>query len=624
MSVLQVDGLTKFYGARTLFSGVGFGLARGQRAGLVGPNGAGKTTLLRLLAGLEEADGGVVALARGARLGYLSQDPVLPAGSVRAAALAARADLGELAARLRALEAQLAAGGAVLEEYGAVQAAFEAAGGYAWEHVADEVLAGLGFTPAEHDLDTGALSGGQRLRLALARLLLGEPDLLLLDEPTNHLDAAAVAWLEGWLPRFPGAVLVVSHDRYFLDRVCTDILELRDGSLTAYRGNYTAYVRQRAERETALAEAAERQAEERARLQAYVERYRAGNRARQAKSREKRLQRLAAEAVAAPRSGPTLRLRFLPRGSSGREVLVLDGVAMRWGGRELFGPFSAEVLRGERIGILGANGAGKTTLLRILGGEQEPSQGEVWWGAGTSVGLFRQDLGGLDDDQTVLDAVLAADPDLGLGAARDLLARFLFRGDAVFTRVGDLSGGERNRLTLCRLMLAGDNVLLLDEPTNHLDIPSREALETALLAFPGTLLLVTHDRYLLERVATRIWAIEAGRIRDVAGGYAAYLALREAAVEAAPSRPAAAAGPRARPQPVPARVDLAALEAAILAKEDEVAELERRLADPALYRSGAAAAAVAAYDAARAELAELYRRWEEGVARADANGRSRE
>ena len=622
MSVLQVQGLAKFFGARAVFQAVGFTLARGERAGLVGPNGAGKTTLLEILAGRSEPDGGTVSLARGTEVGYLTQDPELPAGALREAALRARPDISAAAARMAALEEAMAAGQDVLAEYAEAQHAFEHAGGYEWEHRVDEVLGGLGFGPADHAADLASLSGGQRLRAALACLLLREPDLLLLDEPTNHLDAAAVTWLEGWLPRFPGTALIVSHDRYFLDRVCSLIFELAGGALRAFRGNYTAYVRQREERVATAEEVGERLDAERAKLQAYIDRYRAGNRAKQAKSREKRLQRLDEESGERPsfvQTGP-MRLHFRPRGTSGREVLALEGVTKAYGPRTLFTPFTAEVFRGERIGVIGPNGAGKTTLLRILDGEEDPSGGEVWWGAGTMVGLFRQDLGGLDDEQTVLDAVLDADPALTPGPARDLLARFLFRGDAVFTRVGELSGGERNRLSLCRLVLAGDNVLLLDEPTNHLDIPGREALEAALLAFPGTLVVVSHDRYLLDRIVTRIWAVGEQHVGDFQGSYSEYVA----AAAPPPPRPA----PRAAPVPtaVPVRaarpaVDVATLETAISAQERSVATLEEQLADPDLYRSGDASAAVAAYHAAKAELERLYAAWEEGVASEGAKER---
>ena len=628
MSVLQVQGLAKFFGARAVFRDVGFALARGERAGLVGPNGAGKTTLLEILAGRTEADAGTVAMARDVEIGYLTQDPELPDGTVRAAALAARPDIAAAAHAMAELEAAMARGQDVLAEYAEAQHAFEHAGGYDWEHRVDEVLGGLGFHAGEHDLKAATLSGGQRLRAALARLLLREPDLLLLDEPTNHLDTDAVAWLEGWLPRYPGTALIVSHDRYFLDWACNHILELEGGTLTAYRGNYTAYARQREARAAERQEAAERLQAERDKLQAYIDRYRAGNRARQAKSREKRLERLQGQDEAPRATAVPMRLHFRPRGTSGREVLALDGVAKGYGERTLFGPFSAEVFRGERIGVVGSNGAGKTTLLRILDGEEEPSAGEVWWGAGTRVGLFRQDLGGLDDAQTVLDAVLDASPDLTPGPARDLLARFLFRGDAVFTRVGDLSGGERNRLSLCRLTLAGDNVLLLDEPTNHLDIPGREALEAALLAFPGTLVVVSHDRYLLDRLATRIWAVGDGAVTDFDGGYSAYAASRAAA-----GRPGTPAPPPPSPQrresaplrvpgrPARPQFDVEALETTIAAMEADVATWEERLAAPDLYKSGDAAAAVAAYEAAKAELSRLYAAWEEGVAALGAKER---
>jgi ATP-binding cassette subfamily F protein 3 len=628
MSVVAVDGLVKEYGHHTVLGGVSFRLAWGDRAGLIGANGAGKTTLLAILAGRLAADGGQITRAAGARVGYLTQDPELPAGvGVRAAALAAGGDLLELERRLKALEVALEAPDAspeLLTAYGELQARFEAAGGYQREHLAEATLMGLGLPPALWLLPTERLSGGQRVRLALARLLLQQPDLLLCDEPTNHLDAEAVEWLEQRLGGWEGALLCVSHDRYFLDRVCTRTLELQDGVLWAYTGGYSAYVRQRQERWAAAAEAHAKGEAEAARLQEYVERYRAGNRARQARSRERRLARLLREAPAPvpppPSRGPAL--RFSARAHSGREVLAVEGLAKAYGQRVLFTPWDAVVERGERIGIVGPNGAGKTTLLRLLAGEEAPDAGGAYWGSGVEIGWLRQDLSGLDPEDTVLGHVLALAPDAGALDARRLLARFLFRGDSVFRRAGDLSGGERNRLLLCLLSLAEANVLLCDEPTNHLDIPAREALEEALLQFPGTLFLVSHDRYLLDRVATRIWWLQGGEVRDLPGGYAAYRALREAEAatpRARPAEAAGAAGPKTRRAPRPpadAAVasrakEAAGLEAAIAEAEAALEDLGRRLADPGLYRDGRAAAeAVRAYEELKQQLEVLYARWE--------------
>jgi ATP-binding cassette subfamily F protein 3 len=636
VSVVEALEVSKAFGAHPVLEGVSLRLAWGDRAGLVGPNGAGKTTLLRLLAGREAPDRGRIAVARGARVGYLEQDPPLPGDrTVREAALEAFAALEQLEARLTALAAALAAGAAspeLLREYGELQARFEQAGGYAREHLAEATLAGLGLGPELWPVPVRHLSGGQRVRLALARLLLAEPDLLLCDEPTNHLDAEAVEWLEQRLVRWKGALLVVSHDRYFLDRVCNRILELDAGRLTAYAGGYTAYVRQRTE---ALARAAEEQAraaQEEERLEAFVQRYRAGNRARQARSRLHRLERLRAEhapvrtsawsptAEGGPGAGPRLRLE--PRAATGREVLSVEGLAKAYGPKVLFGPWDAVVERGERVGIVGPNGAGKTTLLRLLAGQEPPDAGGAYWGRGVLVSWLRQDLGGLDDEATVLDNVLQARPDLGAAEARRLLARFLFRGEAVFRRAGDLSGGERTRLLLCLLSLEQGNVLLCDEPTNHLDVPAREALQEALEAFSGTLLLVSHDRYLLERLCTRIWWLHDGRVDDIRGGYGEYLARREAWRQAEATRRATERSERepARPDRGERRrvaeqrrraAELQAVEARIRSAEAELAALGERLGRPELYRDGQEAArAVAAYRAAEAALQALYAEWE--------------
>jgi len=618
VSVVAVEGLEKSYGAHTVFSGVSFALAWGERAGLVGPNGAGKTTLLEVLAGLRTPDAGRVALARAARIGYLPQDPALPAdGTVRGAALQAFAELAGIEARLSALGAELEAGDAspvTLQAYGELQARFEEAGGYEREHTAEAALDGLGLPRRLWDSPPGHLSGGQRVRLALCRLLLGQPDLLLCDEPTNHLDADAVSWLEGRLQRWNGALLCVSHDRYFLDRVCTRILELSQG-LQSYVGAYTAYARQREERTVAAAEERARAAGEEERLRAYVERYRAGNRARQAKSREHRLERLREAAPAAgPAAAAAPTLRFRPRSATGREVLAVEGLAKSFGATPLFAPWDALVFRGERIGIVGSNGAGKTTLLRVLAGEEPADAGGAFWGRGVEVSWFRQDMAGLAEQASVLDNVLGAREELGAAEARHILARFLFRGDSVFRLAGELSGGERNRLLLCLLSLQQGNVLFCDEPTNHLDIPAREALEAALAEFPGTLLVVSHDRYLLQRLCTRIWWLEGGRVTDLAEGYAAYAERRER-----PQGPAAPQAPRVRerrpagPGGAERRrlAALAALEAEIAAAEAEVAALEERLGQSELYRDGTAAAAVvAAYESGRARLEGLYAQWE--------------
>ncbi len=620
MSVISAAGLEKGYGALTVFTGVDLALAWGDRAGLVGPNGVGKTTLLEILAGRARPERGRVSVARGARVGYLTQDPDLPAGSVRAAALAAFGELADLERQLADLGARMAVGpvpDGTLAAFGELQARFEHAGGYDREHTAEATLRGLGLPPELWGLPVDRLSGGQRVRLGLCRLLLSAPDLLLADEPTNHLDAAGVEWLEQRLLRWDGALLLVSHDRYFLDRVATRVLELTPGGLESYPGNYSAYVRLRTERSVQAEEERARAQAEQERLQAFVDRYRAGNLSRQARSRQHRLDRLRQNR---PAAGPSeLRasdLRLEPRGASGREVLSLEGLVKGYGGRRLFGPWDAVVRRGERVGIVGDNGAGKTTLLRILAGEENADAGAAYWGHGVEVSWLRQDMAGLDDDATVLENVLDAGADLGAAEARNLLARFLFRGDTVFRRVGDLSGGERNRLLLCLLTLERANVLLCDEPTNHLDIPNREALELALAGFSGTLLVVSHDRYLVERLCTRVWWLHDGGVDDIPGGYAAYLAARDAQAPVPPPAPAPAvergpAAPRPDREARRRHARLAEIEQRIAAAEEGVARLGARLAEPALYQEGGLAAQVVRdYERAQADLDALYAMWE--------------
>ncbi|MBE3589271.1 MAG: ABC-F family ATP-binding cassette domain-containing protein [Firmicutes bacterium] len=658
MSLLRVEGCSKSYSGRDVLRDVSLRLEENERAGLVGPNGAGKTTLLRLIAGEEEPDAGAIHLRRGARLGYLRQDPAFtPGRSLREEALAAFAELDGLERRLREMEAELRArpgDAALLAEYGEALQRFEARGGYEREARTDRVLAGLGFPPETWDVRVELLSGGQRVRLGLARLLLEQPDLLLLDEPTNHLDLDAIEWLERYLAEVHrGAVLMVSHDRVFLDRTVTRIFAVHDGTVEAYSGNYTAYVEQRRRRLEAAEEEWRRVEEERRRLEEYVRRYRAGNRATQAKSREKRLARL--PSVERPKLDERrLRLAFEPAARGGREVLQVEGLGHRFDGRLLFRGFSARVERGERVGLVGPNGAGKTTMLRLLLGELAPSEGEVLWGAGVDIGYFSQDLRGLREDRSVLDEIMEAG-DFTLEEARTLLARFLFRGEDVFRRVEHLSGGERNRLLLAKLVLSRANVLILDEPTNHLDIPAREALEEALDAFPGTMFFVTHDRYFL-RLATRLWVFEGGAVRDFRGTYAEWEAARRAAAGAAgtPSeggpgaRGADAPAPRGAAAGGPAAADTGAaaaagrgseasaapgsaplsknerrrLEAALRAAEERIealeaerAALEGQLADPDLYRDEARAqAAVQRFRAVEEELERLYEEWERRAA----------
>lgn len=632
--MLRASHVSLAFGAQEVLRDVSVALERGQRVGLVGANGAGKSTLLRVLAGELAPDAGEVRRARGTTVGWLSQEPRFPEGAtVRSAAreglAALEAEAGRLARLLEELERRPPGREAELvAEYGRLEDDFRRRGGYERDVRLGQVLAGLGFDP-DDERPAASLSGGERVRLGLARLLLAEPDVLLLDEPTNHLDLASIEWLERFLrDRHPGAAVIASHDRELLDRAVMAVWELEDGRLTPYRGGYSAYARERAARLRREDEEWRRVEAERARLVEFVRRYRAGSRAGQARSREKALARL--PEVRRPAAPRRLGLDFAPAAASGREVLEIAGLSKRFDGRAVFPPFSATVRRGERIGLVGPNGSGKTTLLRILSGElpHDPvaDGGEWLWGEGVEVAFLRQDLSGLPDGGTVLEAVLTAG-DLTLGEARSLLARFLFRGDDVHKPVATLSGGERTRLWLSRLAVSGANVLLLDEPTNHLDIPSREALEEALRAFPGTLLLASHDRYFL-RLCTRLWVFTPDGIRDVAGGYAAWEAMRQAEAEArgGPGGATRRRGPAARtPEGGPApragasvsknerrrlADRLVRVEAAIEEAEAERAEVVRSLADREVLRDGGRAREARRRERELAQaLDALYEEW---------------
>ncbi len=471
----------------------------------------------------------------------------------------------------------------VMEEYARVREHYEHAGGFTLETRAKMVLSGLRFSAADAGCPLGALSGGWRVRAELARVLLTEPDLLLLDEPTNHLDLETIEWLETYLQSFPGAVIAVSHDRVLLDAVTSRTLELEGGRVESYPGPYSTAIRLKSERERKEQETWERQQEVIEKLQAYIRRYKAGNRATMAKSREKMLARVEAATLPPPREHRTIRLKTDSAPHSGRLVARLKDVSKRFGDVEVFRGVNMEIYRGERIGLLGPNGTGKTTLLKVIAGLEAPTSGRASLGVGVVARYFAQEASeSLEATQTILDEILADRP-MTPHQIRTYLGRFLFSGEDVFKRVSVLSGGERQRLSLAKLLLEAPNLLLLDEPTNHLDIPSREALEAALRDFPGTMIIATHDRYLLERLATRILTIEARGVADFRGTYHELRErrARQAAGRTKPRRPASVKTRPTRQPPSPSFEEVAAQ---ITAAERELDELSRRLADPELYR----------------------------------------
>jgi ATP-binding cassette subfamily F protein 3 len=540
MSLLVASGLSKAYGALDVFGGVDVRIEAGDRIGMIGPNGAGKTTLLRILAGSEAASAGEVSRKRGLTVGYLPQDPP-PAGDDTLGGAMLRVFEGLIAQgqALAELEHRLAEAAApgrpetadLLAEYGHAQAEFELAGGYEYEVRIRQVLGGLGFNEDEHAKQLAHLSGGERTRALLAQLLLREPDLLLLDEPTNHLDLEAVEWLEDTLLHWRGALVVVAHDRYFLDKVATRIWDVDFGGLEAYRGNYSHFRQQRAERRQRQRREWEEQQEFVAKTEDFIRRNLAGQRTREAQGRRTRLERfLADEAIDRPQEDKRIRLGLTTSIRSGDLVLATKDLVVGYD-RPLFACPDLEIRRGDRVALVGPNGAGKTTLLKTVLEQVPPLRGRVRFGASVQVGYLAQAQAGLDPEQSVLEAILEV-RNLPLSQARGFLGQFLFSGDNVFRPIGTLSGGQRSRVALARLTLHGANFLLLDEPTNHLDLDTQEILEDVLRHFPGTLLLVTHDRYLVQALATHIWRVDGQELLPYKGNYEEYLRLRAAETEA--------------------------------------------------------------------------------------------
>ncbi|HEU0028881.1 MAG TPA: ABC-F family ATP-binding cassette domain-containing protein [Ktedonobacterales bacterium] len=544
MSVAVMSDLTKSYGAELIFSGVSFRVDAKDRIGLVGPNGAGKTTLLNILAGKLDPDGGSVSLAAGVATGYLPQIAdfhpsralVDEMRAVFAHVHAWEAELAELAARMSdpAVMADASAYNATLERYAELQARFEHAGGYTIEQRVRQVLDGLGFTREQQEAPATRLSGGQQTRAALGRLLLLEPDLLLLDEPTNHLDLAALEWLEEYLINWRGSVIVVSHDRYFLDRVTTRTIEIAHQRAELYPGAYSRYVQMRAERLERWRKEYEAQQDHIAHTEEFIRRYKAGQRAKEARGRQKLLDRL--ERIERPPVEGKLKFHIGSAIEPGEIILTTEKLAVgyqdRDGGGLRVAMADTKIERGDRVGLIGPNGGGKTTLLRVIVGQLSPVEGRATLGHNVQIGYYAQTHENLNLNATLVDEIRGVSH-LSEEGARGYLGRFLFSGDDVFKPVGALSGGERSRIALAKLTLQGANFLVLDEPTNHLDLPAREALEAILREYDGTLLFVSHDRYFVDGLATTIWALEDGAVTVHEGNYTRYRTLRAQAAQAA-------------------------------------------------------------------------------------------
>lgn len=631
MATLKISGLSKSFGIHTVFENISFDVASGERIGLVGANGAGKTTLLRCIIGTEEPDKGSVKASSGAVIGYLRQDFNYTSHTIREEMEEAWRDILYCEEQLRAAEAALEArkdDPELIRRYGQLEARFEFLGGYQYQSATKKILTGLGFREADWDRDIHAFSGGQKVRINLAAALVRHPDFLLLDEPTNHLDMGMLEWLEDYLRSYKGGLLMVSHDRYFLDAVATGILDLAQHHIRSFRGGYTRFVQTKAQQDAAYEKAYEKQQEHIRETEEYIRRYKAGIKSKQARGRQSQLNRL--ERLAAPVHERALRFHFEPPEECADKVLDILHAGASYGEHAIFRDLTMHIRRGERVGLIGPNGAGKTTLLRLVTGDKHPDGGLVQLGSNVKMGYYSQEQERLDPKLTVLEQVETA-YGCGEAEARNILGMFLFRGDDVFRPIALLSGGEKARLSLLLLFLEKPNFLILDEPTNHLDIPTREIMEEAIEAFGGTSLIVSHDRYFLDKVTTRILEMENGTLTEYLGNYTYYREKKRdleeferdrqgAAGEESGEKPEAAPrkaehAPKKEVSPA-AAAKLEHLEMEISRQEAtlKMYEMEMNAAaqDPAAYE-----AAAAAYAAEKEKLDALYGKWEEAAERAE-------
>ncbi len=627
--MITISGLRKSFGARDLFRDATLQVGARDRVAVVGLNGTGKTTLFRIVAGEQEPDDGSVTIARDVVVGFLRQETdELRGRSLLEEVLSAGSETTQAGHRLAVLEhemQELPPGpelDALVHEYARLQDRFATLGGYEIEAEAKRILAGLGFAQEAFDRPTDALSGGWLMRVALAKLLLSAPDVLLLDEPTNHLDLESVDWLERFLGTYEGAVLLISHDRDFINGLATKVVEIDGGRLTTYTGNYESFVRQRSERAQQAEAAAASQARKTAQTQAFIDRFRyKATKAKQVQSRIKALEKME-KAGGSPRRARTMKLAFPQPPRPGRVVLELAGVGFSYGANLVYDGLDLAVERGEKIALVGPNGAGKSTLLKLLAGALTPQTGERRLGHKASVGYFAQhQIEELVLSNTVVQELRRAVPPGVDVAPRDLLGRFLFSGDDVDKPVSVLSGGERSRLALARMLVSPANLLCMDEPTNHLDIPSRDALEDALEEYTGALVLITHDRHLIRSVADRIVEVRGGRVTAYDGGYDDY--LERSAPQPAETAPAPQSAPKTsakerrriedqeRARTKGLRDEVARLERRMGEVGAELKRLEAVMADPEVYSSGTdVAALVRDYEVAKRRMARLETEWE--------------
>ncbi len=528
--ILACQNISKSYGDNVVLNNINFHIEKNDKCAIVGMNGAGKTTLLRIIIGEEEADSGNVAISRDVRLGYLSQnqDNELE-NTIYGAMQEAKSYLIEMEEKLRRLEKEMEEKSgdelnSLLEVYNRLSTTYDRENGYAYESEITGVIAGLGFSKEDYARPVGELSGGQKMRVALGRLLLSHPDIIILDEPTNHLDMASITWLEGFLASYPGAVITVSHDRYFIDRITNKIIEIDQGASSVYNGSYSYYSEEKAKKRQAEMNAYLKQQAVIKHEEEVITKLKQFNREKsikRAESREKKLDKI--EVMDKPTETVSdMRLKLEPVCESGNDVLYVEGLSKAYGTNQLFENLEIDIKRGEHVALIGANGTGKTTILKILNRIVPKDSGRITLGSKVRVAYFDQEHHDLDTSKTIFEEMSDSFPDMNNTRIRNVLAAFLFTGDDVFKNIGDLSGGERGRLSLAKLMLSPANLLILDEPTNHLDIPSKEILEDALTSYTGTVFFVSHDRYFINRAATRIIELRDKVLTNYQGDYRYY------------------------------------------------------------------------------------------------------